>query len=86
MLQNQKGYTIISLRSNHRSEFENNDFANYCEKNGINHNFPIFRNPKQYGVIDMNNRCLKEMVKSILNESSLPKTFWVNAINIACYL
>ena len=39
VLQNQKRYAIVNIRSNHGDEFENNDFAKYCEKNGINHNF-----------------------------------------------
>ena len=33
VLQNEKGYTIVSLRSDHGSEFENNDFSKFCEKN-----------------------------------------------------
>ena len=39
VLQNQKGYTIMSLRSDHGGEFENNNFAEFCEKKRINHNF-----------------------------------------------
>ena len=32
MLQNKKGCTILSLKSDHRNEFENNDFVEFCEK------------------------------------------------------
>ena len=38
VLQNQKGYTIVSLRSDHVGEFENKDIADYSDKNGIKHN------------------------------------------------
>ena len=39
VLQNQKGYTIMSLRRDHKGEFKNNDFIEFSQKNGINHNF-----------------------------------------------
>ena len=39
VLQNPKGYTILSLRSDHGDEFEKYDFVEFCKKNGINHNF-----------------------------------------------
>ena len=45
MLENQKGYAIVSLISDHGGEFENNDSAEFCEKNGINHNFLAPRTP-----------------------------------------
>ena len=39
VLQNQKGYSTVSSRSDYGGEFENNDFAKFCDKNGINYNF-----------------------------------------------
>ena len=39
VLQNQKGYTTVSLRNGHGCEFENNDFVEFYGKNRINHNF-----------------------------------------------
>ena len=38
MLQNPKGYTIVSLRSDHEDEFESNNFVEFFEKNRINQN------------------------------------------------
>ena len=32
------------------------------------------------------NKCLEEIARTILNENSLPKTFWADAINIDCYV
>ena len=43
----------------------------------------IFQNN---GVIERKNRCLEEMARTILNESLLPKSFWMDAMNIACYI
>ena len=44
-IQNQKGSTIVSLRSDHGGEFDNHDFTNFCAENGINHNFSAPRTP-----------------------------------------
>ena len=42
----------MSLRSDDRGEFENNDFIEFCKKNGINHNFSAPRNFQQNGVVE----------------------------------
>ena len=38
--------TIVSLRSDRRGIFENNDFVDYCEKNEINHNLSAPKTPQ----------------------------------------
>ena len=37
--QNEKGFAITCIRSDHRREFENIDFEEYCNEHGIDHNF-----------------------------------------------
>ena len=86
VVQNEKGTTIVSLRSDHGKEFENEDFSCYCFENGINHNFSAPRTPQQNGVVERKNRCLEEMARTMLNDSPLPKSFWADAINTACYV
>ena len=39
VIENQKGYTIVSIRINHGKELENKDFTCYYGQNGINYNF-----------------------------------------------
>jgi len=39
LIQNKKDLNITSIRSDHRGEFENNDFELFCDENGIEHNF-----------------------------------------------
>ena len=38
-VQNEKGFSITSIRSDHMREFENIDFEEYCNEHGIDHNF-----------------------------------------------
>ena len=77
---------ISSIRSDHGGEFQNHDVQEFCELNGYNHNFSTPRNPQQNGVVERKNRNLQEMARTMLNEHSLPKYFWAEAINTACYI
>ena len=38
-VQNEKGYSITCIRSNHDGEFENHAFENFCNDFGIEHQF-----------------------------------------------
>jgi len=85
-VQNEKGFCISAIRSDHRKEFENVDFENYCRENGISQNFFCPRTPQQNRVVERKNRTLQEMARTILFENSVPKHFWAEAVNTACYV
>nr|KYP35691.1 Retrovirus-related Pol polyprotein from transposon TNT 1-94 [Cajanus cajan]KYP38474.1 Retrovirus-related Pol polyprotein from transposon TNT 1-94 [Cajanus cajan] len=85
-IQNEKDLKIKSLRSDHGGEFQNESFQTFCEENGINHNFSVPRTPQQNGVVERKNRSLIELARAMLNENGLPKYFWADAVNTACYV
>ena len=85
-VQNEKGFCISAIRSNHGREFENIHFENFYRENGISHNFSCARTPQQNGVVERKNRTLQEMARSMLFENSVPKHFWAEAVNTACYV
>ena len=70
-IQNEKSYTITSLRTDHGGEFDNGLFINFCEKHGISYNFSAPYTPQQNGVVERKNRTIQEMTISILNESNV---------------
>ena len=74
-VQNEKGLTLISLRSDHGGEFENHDFEMFCNEHGYDHNFSAPRTPQQNGVVERKNWTLKEMARTMLCENNLPKYF-----------
>ena len=45
LIQNQKSTTIVTIRSDHGGEFENELFSDFCNKNGIKHEFSVPRTP-----------------------------------------
>ncbi|GKC86139.1 retrovirus-related pol polyprotein from transposon TNT 1-94, partial [Tanacetum coccineum] len=82
-IQNQLGCTIVSIRTDHDREFDNEvQFGEFCNANGIIHNFSAPRTPQSNGVVERKNRTLQEMSRTMLNEQSLPQKFWCNACNL----
>ena len=85
-IQNEKGFTISCIRSDHGREFENVEFESFCDEQGIEHTFSALRTPQQNGVVERKNRTLQEMTKIILHENNLPNYFWAEAVNTSCYI
>jgi transposase InsO family protein len=85
-VQNSLELKLVSLRSDNGREFNNQFFEEFCNENGITHNFSAPRTPQQNGVVERKNRTLQEMARSMLCENSLPKYFWAEAVNTACYI
>ena len=85
-VQNEQGYLITTIKSDHGGEFENDAFEILCNENGYKHNFSAPRTPQQNGVVERKNRILQEMARSMLNENGLPKYFWAEAVNTSCHI
>ncbi|GJX30164.1 retrovirus-related pol polyprotein from transposon TNT 1-94 [Tanacetum coccineum] len=86
-IQNQLGCTIVSIRTDHGREFDNEvQFGEFCNANGITHNFSAPRTPQSNGVVERINRTLQEMSRTMLNEQSLPQKFWCNAVDTSTYI
>ncbi|GJZ08372.1 retrovirus-related pol polyprotein from transposon TNT 1-94 [Tanacetum coccineum] len=86
-IQNQLGCLIVSIRTDHGREFDNEvQFREFCNANGITHNFSAPRTPQSNGVVERKNRTLQEMSRTMLNEQSLPQNFWCNAVDTSTYI
>jgi hypothetical protein len=85
-VQNEKQYSITTIRSDHGGEFDNIAFDDFCKENGYEHHFSAPRTPQQNGVVERKNRTLQEMARTMLNENNLPKYLWAEAVNTACYI
>ena len=58
---NEKNTTIVFIRSDHGSKFDNHNFDDFCNENGIEHNFSVSRIPQQNGIVERKNWTLEEM-------------------------
>ncbi|GJT81559.1 retrovirus-related pol polyprotein from transposon TNT 1-94 [Tanacetum coccineum] len=84
-------YTLVIVddysRTDHGREFDNEvQFGEFCNANGITHNFSAPRTPQSNGVVERKNRTLQEMSRTMLNEQSLPQKFWCNVVDTSTYI
>ncbi|TYK30409.1 gag-pol polyprotein [Cucumis melo var. makuwa] len=82
----EKGVKILRIRSDHGKEFKNEDLHNFCNSEGIHHEYSALITPQQNEVVERKNRTLQEMARIIIHAKSLPLHFWAEAINIACHI
>ncbi|GJR31558.1 retrovirus-related pol polyprotein from transposon TNT 1-94 [Tanacetum coccineum] len=86
-IRDQLGCSIVSIRTDHGREFNNEvQFGEFCNANGITHNFLALCTPQSNGVVKRKNRTLQEMSRTMLNEQSLPQKFWCNAVDTLTYI
>lgn len=86
MVENQSGCRILALRSENGREYTSNEFNTFCEEAGIEHRLTTPYTPQQNGVSERRNRSIMEMVRCMLHEKNLPKTFWAEAANTVVFL
>ena len=86
VLENEKSFKIVSIRSDHGGKFQNEKFEHFWEKHGIKHNFLAPRAPQKNGVVERKNRSFEELAMTMLNDTSLPKYFWTDAVNTTSYV
>jgi hypothetical protein len=77
--------TIKRVRSDNGSEFKNTRIDELCDDFGIRHQFLAKYTPQSIGLVERKNRTLIDMARSMLSEYNVSQSFWVKAINTACY-
>jgi hypothetical protein len=78
--------TIIKrVTSDNGSEFKNTRIDELCDDFEIRHQLSAKYTPQLNGLVERKNRTLIDMARSILSEYNVSQSFWVEAINTACY-
>ncbi|GKG35144.1 retrotransposon protein, putative, ty1-copia subclass, partial [Tanacetum coccineum] len=82
-VENQLGKTIKSLRSDRGGEYMSQEFLDHLKKHGIiAHRTPPY-SPQNNGVSERRNQTLLDMVRSMMSQTTLPKSFWDYALETA---
>ena len=66
---------VRMLRTERGREFTSQEFINFCDVNGIRRRLTAAYTPQQNGVAERKNRTIMNMVRSMISEKKLPKTF-----------
>ncbi|GJU86285.1 retrotransposon protein, putative, ty1-copia subclass [Tanacetum coccineum] len=79
-VENQLGETIKSLRSDCGGEYISQEFLDHLKEHEIiaHHTPPC--TPQHNGVSERRNRTLLDMVRSMMSQTTLPKSFWDYAL------
>jgi hypothetical protein len=85
-VENQSSCRIQAIRSNNGKEYTSLKLNLYCEDAGIEHQLIAPYAPKHNGVSERRNIYIIEMVRCMLHEKNLPKTFWAKAANTTIFL
>ncbi|GJR57022.1 zinc finger, CCHC-type containing protein [Tanacetum coccineum] len=79
-VENQLGKTIKSLRSDRGGEYMSQEFLDHLKEHGIiAHRTPPYT-PQHNSVSERKNRTLLDMVRSMMSQTTLPKSFWDYAL------
>ncbi|GKF52911.1 retrovirus-related pol polyprotein from transposon TNT 1-94, partial [Tanacetum coccineum] len=84
-MENLNEVRVKELRSDNETEFRIHKLEEFCDEKGISHNFSSPCNPEQNGVAERRIRTLIKAARTMLNNVKLPKQFWGEAVNTACY-
>nr|GEV44746.1 putative ribonuclease H-like domain-containing protein [Tanacetum cinerariifolium] len=84
--ENQFNHKVNTIRSDNGIEFKNHDLIEFCGLKEIKREYSNAKTPQQNKVAKRKNMTLIEAVRTLLEDSFLPTTFWAEAVNTACYV
>ena len=77
---------IKVLRSDSGGEYMSHEFHDFLQNKGIVSQRSCPYTPQQNGVVERKNRHLLDVVRTLLLESFVPSSFWVEALSTTVYL
>ncbi|GJV79575.1 retrotransposon protein, putative, ty1-copia subclass [Tanacetum coccineum] len=82
-VENQLGKTIKAIRSDRGGEYISQEFKDYLKANGIVQQLTPLYTPQYNRVSERRNRTLLDMMRSMMNLTTLPLSFWDYALESA---
>ena len=86
LVENQTEKRIKVLRTDNGTEYESNEFNNFCREAGIKRETTARYTPEQNGVAERKNRTIVEVARAMLCDQGLPKFLWGESSNTALYV
>jgi len=84
--ENQIEKKIKTLRTYNGTEYESNEFHDFCKEAGIKRETTKPYTPEQNGVVERNNHTIVAVVHAMIHDQRLPKFLWVEAANTTIYV
>jgi Reverse transcriptase (RNA-dependent DNA polymerase)/gag-polypeptide of LTR copia-type/Integrase core domain/GAG-pre-integrase domain/Zinc knuckle len=74
------------IRSDNGGEYKNAKMSRICKDQCIKQEFTVAYNPESNGMAERMNRTLTEMVRCMLQDARMDKTYWAEAFVTAAYI
>jgi len=78
--------SVKHLRTDNGTEFSNNNFDNFCNLNGIIHEYTVPYSPQQNGRIERLHGSLIPNARAMLEDAHLNHVFWEDAVATANFI
>ncbi|GJS62019.1 retrovirus-related pol polyprotein from transposon TNT 1-94 [Tanacetum coccineum] len=85
-LENLHDCSIVSIVTNHSSEFDKLQFGSFCEQHGMSYNLSGPFTSQSSEIVERTHRKLRKMSHAMLDEQSIPQNFWCHALDTATYI
>nr|GEU33387.1 hypothetical protein [Tanacetum cinerariifolium] len=85
-IENLVEHKVKVTRCDNGTEFKNREIHQFYKINGILRQYSIARTLQQNRIAERTNKTLIKAARTMLADSKLPTTFWVEVVNIACYV
>ena len=85
-VENEARKTIKTLCTDHGGEYCSKNFEMFCKEHGIRKELTTTYTPQQNGVSERKNRTILNMVRSLLAQGRVPKTFWPETVNWSIHI
>ena len=85
-IEQETGISIKTLRTDRGGEFMSSEFNTFCENNGIQGHLTAPYSPQQNGVVELRNRTILEMTRSVLKHMRVPNYMWGEAVRYVTYV
>ena len=86
LVENQTGKKIKTLTTNNGTEYESNEFNDFCREVGIKRETSVPYTPKQNDIAERKNRTIMEATCAMIYDQGLPKFLWGEAANTTVYV
>ena len=85
-MENQTEKKIKVLTIDNGTEYESNEFNDFCREVGNKRETTTAYIPEQNGVAERKNRTILEVAHAMLWDQGLPKFLWGEVVNIVVYV
>ncbi|MCI02950.1 retrovirus-related pol polyprotein from transposon tnt 1-94 [Trifolium medium] len=86
LVENETKLRIQCLRTDRGGEYTSTAFNEFCDIHGIRRQLTAVYSPQQNGVSERKNRTIMNMVRCMLKDKNVPKSFWHVAVNWSIHI